>query len=247
MMPTAPGHPTFAEVDADPLGVNARLGTYTNFVNLLGWCASGAASGLRRRRPALRRHLHRAGRLRCGARPLRPALAAQRLQLALGATGARAAARHARPRRWPASETTLPIAVVGAHLSRPAAQRQLVERGATLQATTHTAPRYRLYALPGTVPPKPGLVRTAEGGAAIAVEVWDMPLIRRRRVSCARSRRRSASAAWSSPTGGACTASSAKPTPPRAPTDITAYGGWRDYLQQRASSSPATASPRSVP
>ena len=39
LVPSTPTHPTFDEVDADPLGTNARLGTYTNFVNLLGWCA----------------------------------------------------------------------------------------------------------------------------------------------------------------------------------------------------------------
>ncbi|HZE92734.1 MAG TPA: allophanate hydrolase, partial [Rhizobacter sp.] len=39
MVPTAPGHPSIAEVAADPLGANAQLGLYTNFVNLLGWCA----------------------------------------------------------------------------------------------------------------------------------------------------------------------------------------------------------------
>ncbi|RZS52364.1 allophanate hydrolase [Sphaerotilus mobilis] len=45
MLPTAPTHPTFAEVDADPIGVNTRLGTYTNFVNLLGWCALALPAG----------------------------------------------------------------------------------------------------------------------------------------------------------------------------------------------------------
>lgn len=39
MVPTAPGHPRHADIDADPIGGNAILGTYTNFVNLLGWCA----------------------------------------------------------------------------------------------------------------------------------------------------------------------------------------------------------------
>ena len=39
VVPTAPAFPTLAELQADPLGPNARLGTYTNFVNLLDMCA----------------------------------------------------------------------------------------------------------------------------------------------------------------------------------------------------------------
>jgi allophanate hydrolase len=55
---------------------------------------------------------------------------------------------------------------------------QLTERGATLMHATTTSPAYRLHALPGTVPPKPGLRRVAESeeGAAIALEVWAVPL-----------------------------------------------------------------------
>ncbi len=54
---------------------------------------------------------------------------------------------------------------------------QLTDRGATLVAATETAVHYRLFALPGTVPPKPGLVRVAPGtGHRIAIEVWEMPL-----------------------------------------------------------------------
>jgi allophanate hydrolase len=54
---------------------------------------------------------------------------------------------------------------------------QLTERGATRVACTHTAAQYRLYALPNTTPPKPGLLRVHPGeGQAIEIEVWDMPL-----------------------------------------------------------------------
>ena len=71
----------------------------------------------------------------------------------------------------------LALAVVGAHLSGLPLNGQLLERGATLAEATHTAPRYRLYALPGTTPPKPGMVRAADGdpGAAIELEVWNLP------------------------------------------------------------------------
>ena len=68
------------------------------------------------------------------------------------------------------------MVVVGAHLSGMPLNSQLTERGATLIKTTHTAPSYKLYALPNTTPPKPGMLRVATGlGASIAVEVWRMP------------------------------------------------------------------------
>jgi allophanate hydrolase len=67
------------------------------------------------------------------------------------------------------------IAVVGAHLSGLPLNPQLLERGATLLRTTWTAPWYRLYALPDTSPPKPGLLRVpGQLGPGIELEVWEM-------------------------------------------------------------------------
>jgi len=160
MVPTAPGHPRFAEVDADPVGVNARLGTYTNFVNLLGWCALALPAG------------RTAAGLPFGVTFIAPGGAdAALLDLARRWLGETAPAT-----AWPATRATLPVAVVGAHLSGLPLNGQLTERGACLAERTHSAPHYRLYALPGTQPPKPGLQRVAEGGAAIELEVWEMPL-----------------------------------------------------------------------
>jgi allophanate hydrolase len=163
LVPTAPTHPTFAEIDADPVGVNARLGTYTNFVNLLGWCAL--------------------------ALPAAPTSAGLPFGITFIARGGFDAALAQAARGWsqdappapawlrpPAVQTTLALAVVGAHLSGLPLNGQLRERGATLLQATTTAPAYKLYALPGTTPPKPGLLRSAEGGAAIALEVWAMPM-----------------------------------------------------------------------
>ena len=64
------------------------------------------------------------------------------------------------------------VVVVGAHLAGQPLNHQLTARRAVLGRLTTTAPSYRLYALAGTVPPKPGLVRVADGGAAIEVELW---------------------------------------------------------------------------
>ena len=67
------------------------------------------------------------------------------------------------------------LAVVGAHLSGLPLNGQLLERNAKLVRSARTKPVYRLYALPGTVPPKPGLLRVAEPTeAGIEVEVWDI-------------------------------------------------------------------------
>jgi allophanate hydrolase len=72
---------------------------------------------------------------------------------------------------------TVRVAVVGAHLSGMPLNGQLTERGAKLVASTRTSPCYRLYALAGTVPPKPGMTRVPEAqGSAIEVEVWEMPV-----------------------------------------------------------------------
>ena len=162
MVPTAPAHPKHADIDADPVGINSRLGTYTNFVNLLGWCALALPAGFTEiglpfgvtfiapgatwRDAALARFGHGW---------------AASLNLPLGATGRSSATATAElPAAWPASRPTPPIAVVGAHLSGLPLNGQLTERGATLREATQTAPHYRLFALPGTTPPKPGLMRS---------------------------------------------------------------------------------------
>ena len=175
MVPSAPRHPSFAEVDADPVGANAVLGTYTNFVNLLGWSAlalpacftsTGLPFGVTFIAPgAADAALAGWGRTwqRAAAQPL-------------GAIGraADASASHAIP--TPRSEPVLALAVVGAHLSGLPLNHQLVDRGATLASRTATAPAYRLFALPGTTPPKPGLLRVGDGGVSIELEVWNLPL-----------------------------------------------------------------------
>jgi allophanate hydrolase len=175
MVPTSPAHPKHSEIDADPLGANALLGTYTNFVNLLGWCALALPAGFTE------------GGLPFGVTFVAPGAADAALarfglaweasqQLPMGATGRPfvSTTRGA----WPDSVPTMPIAVVGAHLSGLPLNSQLTERGATLGCATQTAPHYRLFALPNTTPPKPGLLRASacETGASIAVEVWDVPV-----------------------------------------------------------------------
>ena len=196
MVPTAPGHPRFAEVEADPLGVNTRLGTYTNFVNLLGWCALAVPAGFTANglpygttfiAPASSDAALAAFGcawqssldLPLGAGTVRPSPATLPLSKAVAsvvvAPAALAAPTSPAP-PWPASSATLPIAVVGAHLQGLPLNGEFVALGATLREATRTAPHYRLYALPDSTPRKPGMVRVAHGGVAIALEVWKLPL-----------------------------------------------------------------------
>lgn len=176
MVPTAPMHPTFAQVAADPVGVNAALGAFTNFVNLLGWCAlalpaSVSKAGLPQGVTFIAPGGHDAALARFGS--TWQADAAQ----PLGATGRAHAAvpGAAHTGSLPAAAATLPIVAVGAHMSGLPLNHQLIDLGATLLRATHTAPAYRLYALPDTQPAKPGLLRVADNGSAIAVEVWALP------------------------------------------------------------------------
>ena len=67
------------------------------------------------------------------------------------------------------------VAVCGAHLSGLPLNHQLTSRGGRLLRTTTSSPEYKLYALPGGPPFRPGMVQVGSGGAAIEVEVWELP------------------------------------------------------------------------
>jgi len=74
------------------------------------------------------------------------------------------------------TQDLIPIVVVGAHLSGLPLNHQLTDPGGYLIRQSRTAPDYRLFALPGTVPPKPGLVREPGfEGPGLDVEVWALP------------------------------------------------------------------------
>ena len=174
LVPTAPTHYTITRMQADPIALNRNLGFYTNFVNLLDYAAISVPSSIRP--DGLPFGITLIGQ--CGS-DWQLAELGQRYHhatgLMMGATGQPLPA----PEALGAIAAPVPglkVAVVGAHLSGMPLNSQLTERGASLVQTTHTSTHYRLYALPGTVPPKPGLKRVEAQGAAIAVEVWEMPL-----------------------------------------------------------------------
>lgn len=174
MTPTAPGHPSFAELAADPIGANSQLGTYTNFVNLLGWCALALPFGFTDERLPFGVTFIAPGNFDAALADFAIAWRTG-LELPLGALGRPGSgAAYAKALR-PATEPCLPIAVVGAHMSGLPLNTQLTERGGVLREKTTTAPRYRLFQLPDSTPPKPALLAVASGGEAIALEVWDLP------------------------------------------------------------------------
>ncbi|MDG9928586.1 MULTISPECIES: allophanate hydrolase [unclassified Pseudomonas] len=174
VVPTSPTLRTLAEMEAEPVLFNSQFGTYTNFTNLADLAALAVPAGLR------------ADGLPAGITLIAPAwhdqaLAAfgqrwqQALVLPLGATGRPLPAQTASAKPAPGS---VRVAVVGAHLTGMPLNFQLTTRDAVLVEQTTSAASYRLYALPGTVPPKPGLARVAEDGAEIIVELWDVPQAR---------------------------------------------------------------------
>lgn len=173
MVPTAPRAVTLAEMAADPIGANSMLGRYTNFVNLLDLCAlavpvtlaaDGLATGVTLIAPAgqdaalagIGRAFHAAS------------------GLPLGGTG------EPQPPLAPLPATAtaglIEIAVVGAHLSGMPLNGELTGVGGVFLRATTTTADYRLFALPGGPPARPGLLRVHEGGGApIKLEVWALP------------------------------------------------------------------------
>jgi allophanate hydrolase len=170
VVPTIPRPYTVAEVMADPIALNSNLGTYTNFVNLLDLAAIATPSGLRG--DGLPSSLTLIGP--AGSDGFLAGLA-QQIQLRsgapIGATGSSVATPEANARRAPPG--AIELAVVGAHLSGLPLNRELIALGAVFLRDVKTTAAYRLFALNGTTPPKPGLLRVAsDEGSAIAAEIW---------------------------------------------------------------------------
>ncbi len=173
-VPTVPCFFTVDDLGADPFRPNSRLGTYTNFVNLMDMC--GIAVPVRRRsdgRPGNVTVLAPAGQDGRIA-GLASALQAQAAVM-LGATG-----WPYQPREAPkpaAAPDEIAVAMVGAHMRGLPLNHEVTRLGGRFLYEGTTAPEYRLYALAGGPPTRPGLVRDA-GGASIALEVWALPLSR---------------------------------------------------------------------
>ena len=162
LLPTTPEHPTRAAVAADPIGVNTRLGSYTNFCNLLDLCAVSLPVAADRTAMPLRGIDFDGFGVTLYAPAFHDGVLAD---LAARMTGGP-------PSRRAFDSPAVSIVVVGAHLRGQPLNAVLQASGACLVRSTRTAPDYRLYDL-RTDPAKPGLVRVDTGtGASIEAEVW---------------------------------------------------------------------------
>ncbi len=171
LLPTSPTTYTVDQMLADPMAKNSHFGRYTNFANLMGYAAIAFPAGFT---PT---------GLPVGVTLVGPAFSDDGLAPFCAAMHAAAACGMGRDTtaEIPSYDSShvpegmIPIAVVGAHLSGMPLNHQLTSAGAMLVQTTTTSATYRLFALSDTVPPKPGMLFDADGGGAIAVEVWAMP------------------------------------------------------------------------
>ena len=229
VLPTAATIYTVAAVEADPLRLNSNLGLYTNFVNLLDLAAVSVPAGFRtdglpfgvslvgpssseRALLAVANRLHRAcvTRLGANAQPLQPLDVEPRAATV--------------PRQGYTA-----VAVCGAHMQGLPLNHQLLERGAYFLRTARTASRYRLFALAGGPPQRPGLIRVPDAGTFIQLEIWAIP----------QAQLGSFMTTIPAPLGlgtlelddsGSCIGFICEGYAAQTATDISSFGGWRGYL-----------------
>lgn len=173
-VPSIPAFCTVADVAADPVGANARLGTYTNFANLLDLCGMAV--------PVAPRVDGRPGGVTLLAARERDAqLAAFGAALQRVCAGPLGATRWSLPPAFSpeveAGPDEIALAVVGAHMSGLPLNGELTSLGGRFLREAQTAERYHLFSLPGGPPVRPGLLRL-DSGASIQLELWALPVAR---------------------------------------------------------------------
>jgi allophanate hydrolase len=229
VLPTAPTAYTTAQVAANPIELNSRLGTYTNFANLLDLCGlalpasmrdDGIPFGITLLAPAGRdaelasigRVFHADTKLTIGAKSL-----AQPVLSPLPASAGE----------------DIPVAVVGAHLSGMALNGELQALGGRLLEEALTAPDYKLYAL-DTTPPKPGMLRVERGaGAAITLELWALSPASFGKFVAAIPPPLSIGTVRLSD-GREAKGFLVEPAAIKGARDISTFGGWRAFMAERA-------------
>ncbi|PNQ88872.1 allophanate hydrolase, partial [Pseudomonas gingeri NCPPB 3146 = LMG 5327] len=215
LTPTIGRPVTLAELAEEPVLRNAELGYYTNFMNLLDYAAVAVPSGFMD------------NGLPWGVTLFGRAFTDQYLlSLANACQDGKAPAQ-------PARNDQARLVVCGAHLDGLALNGQLRQRGARLLESTHSSADYRLYALAGGPVRRPGMIRVAEGGVAIAVEVWQLPsselgsFLTGIPAPLGLGKVQLEDGRWE--TGFICEGHGLA-----GATDISAWGGWRAWLSAQA-------------
>lgn len=227
-VPTVPTYYSVAELKDDPVTPNSNNGIYTNFVNLLDMCGIAVPTAPRSDgRPGSVTLLAGAGQdalVAAVARGLE-----QDCPRNMGATSHPVLTPEPLPQ---APTDTIEIAVCGAHMTGLPLNWQLTDLGATFLRKARTTPDYKLYALAGGPPARPGLVKVAGShSGSIALEIW----------SLSKSAFGSFIVDIPAPLGiGTITLSDGtavkgflcEPSGLEEATDITSLGDWRAYLAQ---------------
>ncbi|WP_149359614.1 allophanate hydrolase [Lolliginicoccus suaedae] len=205
LVPTAPGHPTIEEVQADPIGANSRMGTYTNFLNLLDMAGVAVPAG-------------EADGGRFGVTIVTRAFEDQvGIDIAALLTGTEAPL-------YPA--VGLDVALFGAHMRGLALNHQMITHGGRFISEITTSPSYTMQALPTEIP-KPAVTRT--GSTSLAGELWQIPsaglgaFLDALPPPMTLGKIELADGTWV--TGFGCSDPTGE--------DISAHGGWREYLESR--------------
>jgi allophanate hydrolase len=230
VLPTAPTVYSTAQVLANPIELNSRLGTYTNFVNLLDLCGLALPAAIRpddipfgitllaptgqdARLASIGRVFHADTELTLGSRCV-PQPALDNLQA--GVAG-----------------DEIAIAVVGAHLSGMTLNGELKALRGRLLETASTAPDYKLYAL-DTTPPKPGMLRVEAGaGSSIELEIWALPAAGFGEFVAAIPPPLSIGTVRLAD-GRGVKGFIVEPTAINGARDISAFGGWRAFMAEAA-------------
>ncbi|MEM0895857.1 MAG: amidase family protein, partial [Verrucomicrobiota bacterium] len=171
LLPTTPTIYRLEEVEASPVELNSNLGYYTNFMNLLDFAAVAVPAGFR------------GDGLPLGVTLFAPAFSDEfllesgdelhrSLDLPLGTSSDISSSLEPLQNAEDLGDAEISLAVCGAHLEGFPLHHQLTSLDARLLDRTRTSNSYRFFHLKDAVPPKPGLVRSEEGGAAIEVEVY---------------------------------------------------------------------------
>ena len=230
-VPTFPAFVTLDEIAADPIGPNARLGTYTNFVNLLGLCGLAVPTPARADgRPGSVTLLARGGPRRADREPRARDRAAREPD-----ASARPAGRCRRRGRWPtgAAADEIEVAVCGAHMSGLPLNGELTGLGGRFLRAVRTAPVYRLYALAGGPPRRPGMVRGAgrrgDRGRGLGAAEGGVRRLHRAGAGAARRSGRWSLSDGTRPKGFLC-----EPAGVVGAEDVTAVGDWRQVVAEVA-------------